>query len=375
MSGVATAKVSSNADNIYYNVNIPYSGNILGGEATPAEFFETRTEPLLGGRASDYSMSIIRFKVPTCQIPVQIVPILPQPNVDVNKTTYSITLSWNGFDRQVYLVWDTEDLTANIPPATLTDKTINTQYYQYYSMYSLTHFTNMINRAFETAFSQLVIDGAPITSPPVIGYDGASGLFTIYANTAYDSSVATPIEIYFNTALYNNFYTTFHDIFKGFNAPDGKNNQIIFREEADNLTTLPAPYGSCITNKQEYEGLANIVSFSSIVITSSALPVRSEWTSGQISNSNSNAPANSSFSKIITDAEIDISIGNESRSTITYLPTAEYRRLTLESDADIHNIDVRILWKDKYANLYPLLIPSNREASLKILFERKDYCA
>lgn len=363
-------------DQIYYNVSIPHNDlalNPAGGNFfTPAKFLEIRDTPLFNGPPKDWYMSIVRFSIPTSTIPFQIFPTQPAPNTNPNLSVYSVTLSYLGNDFQTFVLYSPQNTYVPVPPApSASEGAIRTQYVQYYSVYSVQHTLDLINVAFSTAFTNLktAFPAAPPTAPPFFGFDPATGLFTLYAQTLYAG--AGTISIYVNEFLYTNLSPCFNVIIAGVNATNGKNVQFLVENLSTNLVTLPAPQGNCYAMNQEYNTIANWYNFKSIVITSGSLPIRKEWLSTQVINMGISTGSGSNFFPIVTDFELAIETGNELKTYVHYNPTAQYRYIDLQGDTPITVIDLQIYWKDNYDNLYPLLIGPHREASIKFLFEKK----
>lgn len=120
---------------------------------------------------------------------------------------------------------------------------------------------------------------------------------------------------------------------------------------------------------------------SSIVFTSTLLPVRAEATGEPVifgtGNIGVSAPTSkSAFQPIITDISVDTSSsGAEAYKTfIYYAPSAEYRLSDFTSSkSDIQNIDVEVFWKCRLDNqLYPVSMFNLSTVSLKVMFRHKD---
>lgn len=120
---------------------------------------------------------------------------------------------------------------------------------------------------------------------------------------------------------------------------------------------------------------------SSLVFTSTLLPVRAEATGQPVvlgtGNTNfSAATSQSAFQPIITDISLDTSsAGAEAYKTfIYYAPAAEYRLSDFTSSKqDIRNIDIQVYWKNRLDNqLYPITMFNLSSVSLKVMFRHKD---
>ena len=215
------------------------------------------------------------------------------------------------------------------------------------------------------------------------------GLFANYNNTYYNSPTATFVGLF------------------GAN-PDGYVNEILATNKAyQNVADFRlAPYqgtpplgyapvdltGTPISPnmlervfylaQQDYSSTDSLWSpVSSIVFTSTLLPVKSEATGAPVVLGAGNlgfstATVQSAFQPIITDIALDTSVGNADayRRFIYYAPSAEYRLSDFSSSKqDIRNIDIQVFWKNRLDNqLYPINMFNLSSVSIKIMFKHKD---
>jgi hypothetical protein len=77
---------------------------------------------------------------------------------------------------------------------------------------------------------------------------------------------------------------------------------------------------------------------------------------------------NNNVSNVISDYVISFSPYNNYKNSVTYIPTAEYRMLQLTSNNPLSNLDLRFGWKDRYNNVYDILLKVGGYASIKIMF-------
>lgn len=370
---------------VYYNVSIPHNDLLsVGGSPTPARFEETRDEPLFRGRPCDWYMSVIRFTIPTTYIPIQIFPVEEDPVTpsNPNKSIYSITLSYNGSDFQEYLEWETQVTAVPIPPpptgSTEREFQFDPKYWTYYGLFSYQHFCHLINKAIEKCFNTNIVpllpapSGTTVYRPPQINYDPATTLFSMTAQSTFLSNNPLPVELWFNTYLNNNFENAFNQSFDGFSlTANGKNVLFKFNNNrsSQKIPDVESPDGFNYGNIQDFTTINSSSSFTSIIIRSTSLPIRNEALTLQSKGNNNGTGIGSGQESIIADFEIDISVGNQLKPSIHYLPTAEYRRINMQGETPITRIDVEIFWKDNYDNLYPVEIPAHNIATIKILFE------
>jgi hypothetical protein len=215
------------------------------------------------------------------------------------------------------------------------------------------------------------------------------GLFANYDNIYYNDPVAT--------------FTTL-----GAPSPDGYVNEILATNKAyQNVSdfrlapyqgTAPLGYDPVgltgvplLPNmlervfyiaQQDYSSTDSLWSpVSSIVFTSTLLPVKSEATGAPVVLGAGNlgftqATVQSAFQPIITDIALDTSVGNADsyRRFIYYAPSAEYRLSDFSSSKqDIRNIDIQVFWKSRLDNqLYPINMFNLSSVSIKVMFKHKD---
>lgn len=138
-------------------------------------------------------------------------------------------------------------------------------------------------------------------------------------------------------------------------------------------------------NEQDYQSTDTLWSpISSIVFTSTLMPVRAEATGSPVilgeSNLGSSTPTtNSAFEPIVTDISLSLAeVGAEAyKSMIYYAPTAEYRMSDFgPSRQEVRNIDIQVFWRCRLNNvLYPITIPNGGNVNFKMMFRHRDLSA
>jgi len=258
--------------------------------------------------------------------------------------------------------------------------------------------------------------------PPQMKYED-SGKFSIYGDSAAfgefslktftPTPEASPVigtptvpraRLFFNSnmfglfANYANIY--YNDIKEG---PDGYVNEILFPNKfyQNILDTNLAPYTAYAPQlptgglyqpqfngrlywiaQQDYTSTDSLWSpISSIVFTSTLLPVKTEATGAPVVLGNGNlgfsAPiTQAAFQPIITDIALNTSTSGgaaDYRQFIYYTPSAEYRLSDFASSKqDVRNVDVQVFWKNRLDNqLYPINMYNLSSVSLKIMFKHK----
>jgi hypothetical protein len=264
---------------------------------------------------------------------------------------------------------------------------------------------------------------------PQIEYDEISGLFTILAcqKTFGDrlEAFVPPVgpgpipqdpgtsRIFFDSNMFG-LFSNFDNIFYGgpssgiqgpfFPAPTpvGYVNEILIRNkkfqnildlrpaqspalayplQGPNQIPVPALQQDMFWKQtQDYESTSSLWSpVSSIVFTSTLLPVRTEAAGQPITFGSGNlgyssAAIQNAFQPIITDIALDLA--NEGsdgyRKMIYYAPVAEYRMASMTpSRQPINSIDIQVFWKNRLdGNLYPLTMFNQSSVAIKCMFRR-----
>ena len=344
----------SDPDYIYYDMQYNnYQSTSI--EPSQLEFKETRNIPLINN-PNDYSLAITRFQLDTPSLPSYIAAIQPNQS-NPNLMIHSINLSyWNGSAETTipptYLIWQPFHKEVPVPPA----PSINSNGFQsnsvYYYGYSFHNVALIINTALATALTALKVATGGGASPInlatniFIYFDKETKCFVLVGDNAFYncSSIATPhIRLYFNRPLYGLLSSFFA---YRYSITDPNNNVYHIRicgERGTNFTTnaywdyggvappLSAPIRTYIVLHQEYSTTSNFSPVSSIVFTTSQLPVVANQISAPlIFNNNqlsSDADQNSLSTQIITDMSNNDDISY--KPNLLYAPSAEFRRIVL----------------------------------------------
>jgi hypothetical protein len=384
----------SDPSHIYYDMNYNnYQSTTV--EPSQLEFKETRNIPLIYN-PNDYTMSIIRFQLDTPSLPSYIASI--QPNqADVNLMIHSINLSYvnagveGNFIAPTYLVWKPVHKEVPIPPA----PSANADGFQtdsiYYYGYSFHNFALIVNTALATALTALKVatggGASPITTATNIFmyFDKESKCFVLVGDNAFYncSTNANPhIRLYFNRPLYglmSSFFSYRYPI------TDPNNNIYHIRMCGERGTNFQqniyweggvpptAPTKTYIVLRQEYPTTSNFSPVNSIVFTTTTLPVVPNQMSAPLTFNNnqlvSDANQNSISAQIITDMSNNDDFSY--KPNLLYAPSAEFRRITLNSNRPLNSVDVKVFWKDRKGTLRPFYLWSGGSASIKLLFEKK----
>lgn len=362
-------------DHIYYNIIIPHD-NTYGSSPTLAIFDEQRVEALIDN-PEDWYLSIIRFTVPGSQIPIMIVPIQSgSGQTDPNLTTMSVTLTYSTFNYQQFLEYVPTNTTISTPaPPSSNPPSYRQTQSPYYYIYVYQEFVNLINTAFNQAFTTLKTanPGITPTEAPYVIYDATTQLMSIIVPTNY----VGVIDIWMNTPL-QNYLTAIEKIFYGYDQPNGKDYKLNLVNNQNNAyyKQLPNSGPPAAANyyefKQEYNVLQYLNSFRNLVFTSTLMPINNEYLpslNALITPNQGSGLVN--FIPILTDFTPLLQYAGDARSILQYYAQGPYRLVNLKGNCALRKIDLQIYWSDTYNNLHPVYISTNQQASIKILFVRR----
>lgn len=350
-------------DNIYVNVSI--SPTLLNPSAIeiPAEYNVTKTIPILS-KCDDYYLSVVRFSIPLNDIPLFIMPIVPnQPNP--NLTPLIIGITTGGLDYPQSIIYISE--TGVTPPIQNQPTQVITLYYFVFEYQNL---ITAINTALALSFNASGLPG----NCPYFYLDSASEELNLVVDIATFAPTATPATptpnptaTIFMNFLLQNYLSAYQVRFVG-PSTIGKDYQFdLVRFGLD--TTIPpfvtTPPPTQKKFSQEYTTLALWSSLSKILIVSNSIPINSEYTPTNNSGISSTLP-------IISDFTPSVELAGQSRSIAFYNPTSQYRLVDLKSSEALNTIDIKIYWQDLNQNIYPLLILQNQQASIKLAFVKKE---
>jgi hypothetical protein len=418
MSGIDfNSRISYDPYHIYYDLNI-VNNDTTGTRKPPfLQFTEIRNTPYLMS-PSEYFCSVVRFSLETPSLPL-VIPQVKLDSMNVNDLIYSITLNHtvlipNGIQRFVQYIPQSTAAYAPPPnpPTTAADLTN-----EYYYTFSFKPFIDMVNNALRSAWAQALIDVPALVAAaytidnfPYLWWDEDANIATFVAPTQIFQTDSPnnpnptllaalgnePIAIFMNTPLFNLFssftaYLNGYENTSGFafvpttfgrnwaiELPDTVSTNPYAVDNAGTVQTLPQINGaSCLRVSQEYPTSPLWNPVQSIVFTTSLLPIAPSLVSAPVlygtGKSLTSAGNNSNLANILTDLEIPMDKGWQTKPSINYLPTAEYRLFDLNGNAPLSAIEISVFWKDSFGQIHPFLLASGSNSSLKIMFRRKDF--
>jgi hypothetical protein len=371
---------SGDYDYVYYDMT--YNNYQSTTEEPPQlEFKETRNSPIITN-PDNYNMSIVRFQLDTPSLPSYIAQIQPnQANRDLMIHSITLTYMNAGTETNInptYLIWVPVHKEVSAPPAPSANANGFQSESLYYYGYSFMNVVSIINTAFSTAMTALkaTVGGLTTVDAPFMYFNEITKTFAIVAENQYfNINNATHIRIYFNRALFglmNSFPMYRYPITDIYN----KNYHIRMDDEKGyNLIqkTLVGSNKVMIELHQEYPTISNFSPITSILFTTTQLPIVPNYISAPLSFLNnqlvSDANQNGLTAQIITDMANNDDFSY--KPNLLYAPSAEYRRIALASNRPITNVDIKVWWRDRFGKLQPFYLWSGGKASIKILFEKK----
>lgn len=340
-------------------------------------FSDTRDEAVINSCA-DYEMSVVRFEIDSYQLPVINFQV-KKGSSDLNRGAYAVYLEFDDGLGAPYLIssetplfWTSQSQNTTVPPPPIDNPFQLQLFTDYYYCYSYQYFIELLNTALDVAMTELkgLVPAIAGVEAPFLAWDTDSQSAIIYAREShFDSDVFPKVNIYFNRPLYS-FFSTFNYI----NFPQRYPNLHkieLSRFNGANVTTLPA-FGvdQLIFSKQETSTIGNMSPVSSIVFTSSSLPiVPNDLSTPQIYLDGEFLQLGNTYSNnenIITD----LSNNEGYRPNLIYTPSVFRFVSLLNNTSPIKNIDISVFWRNYLGQLEPMILPAGASSSIKILFRK-----
>jgi hypothetical protein len=335
-------------DNIYVNVVLTNNSN----KSVPCISTQTLTSAIID-KPSDYYFAVAKFSMDGASIPI----------FNFVNNAYWVTIGYNGYYATYPVVYVPYDF--NRPDQ---------------SVYSYQEFINEINNALTLAFNDASANasgwpGGASAAPYMIYSPRAGGLCSLLAQTAYDSTASTPIQIFMNTTLYY-FFDNMLVKFLGEGLSTYRDFQILVQDLHNNTTAIdPSIPSGYYRMDQEYPRLYSWWDTESIVFKSSLIGVREEYVpttniSSSLVGANT-AGSGTSQASNLTDftASFPITDPGGYRSQLVYFPPF-YRLIDLLSN-NVRGIDISVYWVDKTNTQRIYYIPPNQTVSMKFAFLKK----
>ena len=353
-SFLSSSSNNINPDFVYYDITVGSNRTEESGIVDPQVYFsESRSQPILSD-CSLYNMSIIRFTYDGCgsDLPLWIPTIaLNQPNL--NKTIYVVSVQLGTAISSVNLVWTSETF-GGLPSDS-----------KYYYCYTYSHFCDIFNTAIASAVTAI----SATVIPPKLVYNGSTNLFSIYC----DMSVwGKTWRMFFDANLYQ-LLRNFNNIYYPTITP--LTNEILIENNISNIFVGDDSV-KYITVTQDYPSTDAIWSpVSSIVFTTSLLPIIPEQMASPIIFTNGNASnagtSQANYQNTITDISLPLLRSSDYKGFVEYAPNP-YRMISLvPTKQEIRQVDISVWYKTRLGNLVPMTLPNGGSISLKLMFRLK----
>ncbi len=357
---------------IYYSVE---ANNLDTTGTKPPVIFdinENRQNPFLGC-PQNYNMSIIKFGLNGTKSLPAFIPVIEDPNVNINTTIYKIGILdvAGATETQLNIVWTPQNTTITTPTLSPTQSLSD-----YYFCYDYDHFINLVNARLAQAYNT---ENGSLIGVPYFELDPDTfNINLYYSTTIYNGSLV----ITMNEAMWNLFSTFNHEIIS---SPSPGISQQYYLRPTQSPTPIIADYtyvAAGPTNVPYYKYVSKNTPLvlwnpvKNIVFTSSTLPVVGTNITQKNYYSDSNSligAGNAAIANIITTFTATINANNSFKQQLIYLPTAEFRFISMTGTNPLSNMQISIVWTDIYNNVRPFYLNSSCSVNFEILFRRVDY--
>lgn len=345
-----TRQDSAAQDIVYYNATLVNTTD----SRVFADIQDTRSVAVID-KPENWEMSVVRFDVDSILLPVALFPMRSG-----NDTQLSFTFRSSGVDYGPYYVQNLE----------------GTGFVQ-----SIALGTESINDLFTAAWP--LIGGSRPQFPPKLVWDPITQLFRFYFTPDYATTYNDFI-IYMSDVAYRYLYAL-PSIIIGPNEPLNKNvmlftwNANFVQTAATSRVGLPLvlqspgyyPAGNLVYLEQSAKSISNWSAVRTIYLTTATLPIVRESIPGSIGYGQNTSSSSNSI-PMITDFILPQDQNPmESHSRIEYLPTAEYRMISMGGREPIFRVSLQAWWTSFAGNSYQLQLPPNGVFSAKLMFRRK----
>ena len=363
-------------------------------DTTPVPIvFNTKRDADYLQNPNDYFVSVIRWSL-DARLPI-IVPqlqvgssILTDAKGQYWNSVYNITLQYNKIEsgvlktREVSTFVKFRPQRAIKPPFTTITNVSKTFDEPYFYIDSIQYFMSLVNDTLQETFIALrTLYGTGVATfqdnTPILQYN-YDGNFSLVAPVEFFQGTTTTEgrgDVYFNSSLYTLFngLNAYEEGLKNEGGLGLKNYKILFADATQETSVAGA---TMIYTQTEYPVVPFWSPVSSIVFTSQGIPVEPTNTNPTtiVGNSIGAVENNLNLSSVITDFDVNLNIGTESRNIIYYATGGEYRFFDLNSNRPLADINIIAGWKDKLSGaIHSLYLFSGAGATLKLLFRKKNF--
>lgn len=365
---LVTDKIKQSPDNIYLNLSIVPTDQFISltGEvarnpdpvSVPCSFDETLTVNLLQD-TTDYYASVIRFNIPTSDIPLFIMPIdnySPDPNLSL----LNIGVIYNNFvSIQIIEYVPNNNFTPPTPRGSFPFFSVQELTSPYYYVFSFQQLLNMINSSLAAAY---LAAGGP-GNAPYYTFNSSTSLLSLVISSTF---IANGGKIFMN-AYTKTYLSSFQfRINEGFTTAG---NTVTYYHVLTPASGMIPDGSGNYTFVEEYPSLSQWLDLRKIVLTTGSIPVTQEASPTNLLTGKSNGAAN--YQPIISDFIVNFESSFEIGTNAVYNPTSQYRLIDLAPSTLGQRIQINCFWQDKLGRLNQIYIPPNSSASVKIGFFKK----
>ena len=354
-----TTSLGGNPNHIYYNARLDnFEGAGVHTPPIAAVFNDTRPAALIN-RARDYELSIVRFQMSLQSLPALIVEHPVQAGPTPTNTAYTFTIE--NTDGSI-----SESATVQWLPA-VTGRTQGSGTYQdpYWWEYDYLRFGTFVNAALTQAMAAVIAadESYAAVPAPYFAYDTQLAEWSLYCHETFLDSTGS-LQLWANhPAQY--LFSGFPETQSTIGISNVRYN--IFLQPNESLTSA-----NLVKRTQTPGSLVNWNPVRRIVFTTATLPVVSESINSSTNYTTGQTQSSLASQQIVSDLTPDVLRGDELRAgLINYTPSAEYRYLDLQGEAEIRDINFSVFWEDTLGNLNPHMLWHNDFVSAKLLFHRK----
>lgn len=337
-------------DNIYYDVLIQNNTD----EEIVATYNET-SKKVLVDNPKDYYLTIVKFSIPSTDIPIFAYPPNPVPPGQPDRR-FKVTTRFGATQETVVVPF--------IPAGVGTSNTVFT--YQ--------SFIEMINQAIRTSLINLWASAGPLPVPdpniasnpvPIMIFtDENTPLYIRFPQEYNEDIVPGTVKMFMNYNLFT-FFQNFQHFFYSYTADDGY--EIRVTDTGNNFESITSgPYTGDYYNMHQDSATFYLWWDIRDVIVTTSIPINAEIIGNVGSGGNYNTIP------ILTDVSTSF-FGQpyQQRSDILYIPQPQYRLITLLDHGQLSQIDFKFFYRTKNLELRPLLLAPQTNLSMKILFTKK----
>lgn len=283
----------------------------------PLSFSSNFQLPLLD-RASDYDVSVVRFKVPNFK----------SPFVTMRDNYYKMYMSYNNFvvERFIQIIQRTSTVTNYV--------------------FDFQQMVQMLNATIDLLFADLgALVILPTADKPYFIYNETTTHISFIAHKDfYMSNLVTPIVISLNEPLF--LWIAGIPCLN-----DANQNEILVFDAHNNVS------GNYVTMTQQTNTLDLISDFSAVVFTSS-FPTKNEFVGDNV-----RLPILQDF----TPQDLDI---KTYYNNIVYNAIVPYRQVRLLSNMAIHNVQIDCYIANIQGELRRAVLPPGQTSNIKIMFTK-----